>query len=67
MTPKQKEQFNNMRRALIQIRRGFETPSQLRKNCGNCYGLDYEETIEMAYENMQCVAGLAVKGVKELK
>jgi len=67
MTDKQKQQFNNMRSALILIRRGYETPSQLKKRSGYKYGLDYEEALEMSYENMQCTAGLAVKGVKEIK
>ena len=30
----------------------YETPEQLRQNSVEDYGLDYEEVLEMAYENI---------------
>jgi hypothetical protein len=50
--------------ALAMIARGFQTPAQLRRQCQREYGLDYAEALEMAYENMQEVAKLALKGVR---
>lgn len=65
MTPRQKEQFNRMRGALKRISKGFKTPDQLRKDADSKYGLEYEEAIEMAYENIQSEAAYAVRGVRE--
>jgi len=65
ITKKQIEQFNAMRAALIEIWKGYQTTSQLRRNCEKECGLDYEEALEMAYENIQDLAKAAVKGVKE--
>lgn len=63
MTPKQKEQFNSMHAALKRIAR-YETPAKLHRNAEREYGLDVSEAIEMAYENIQCEARSAVKGVR---
>jgi aminopeptidase N len=67
ITKKQAEQFNRMRAALIQIAKEYQTPVQLKRNSGKQYGLDYEEVLEMSYENIQDEAKLASKGVKALK
>lgn len=66
MTKKQKEQFNQMRAALIVISKEYETPVQLCKSSKKKYGLSYLETIEMAYENIQDTAKQAVKGIKAI-
>lgn len=67
MTKKQAEQFNIMRNTLIKISKGYMTTEQLRKNSEKLYGLDFEECIEMTYDNIQADAKHAVKGVKEIK
>ena len=63
MTPKQKEQFNRMRTVLRRIGRGYMTSKQIRKDAPNS-GLDFEEYLEMSYENLQTEAANAVRGVK---
>lgn len=71
MTPKQKIQFNYMRKCLLSIAKGHMTPEQLHKDCnsknGQHSGMDYNECLQMSYENMQYFASHAVKGVKEIK
>ena len=65
MTPKQQEQFNRMRSTLKRIATGYQTPAQLRRNSEREDGLDADEAIEYAYENIQQEARLAVRGVRE--
>lgn len=67
MTNKQVKQFNNMLTVLRGISNGFSTPGQLRRECGSRYGLEYEETLEMSYENIQMVARGAARGVRPIK
>ena len=64
ITEKQREQFNKMIVALKTIGNEYKTPTQLRRNSQNDWGLDFDEAIEMAYENMQVTAKSACKGVK---
>lgn len=66
MTDKEQINYNKMRNALIKISKGYQTASQLRKSSKSMCGLDYEEALEMAYENIQAEASAAVKGVKAL-
>lgn len=66
MTPKQAKQFNSMLAALKIITNGYQTSTQLRKNAEKQYGLDFEEVIEMAYDNMQGVARQACKGISPI-
>lgn len=63
MDNKQIEDYNKMRNALIEITR-YQTPDKLRENSIKDWGLEFEEAIEMAYENIQTTAKDAVKGVK---
>lgn len=63
MTPKQKEQFNRMRTGLRKIARKYMTTAQIRKDATK-EGLDFEEYLEMSYENIQNEAEFAVRGVK---
>lgn len=65
MTPKQREQFNRMRATLKRIASGYQTPQQLRRGSEKQYGLDADEAIEYAYENIQQEAKEAVAGVCE--
>lgn len=53
-----------MYNALKRIAKGYQTPDQLRKNSEKQYGLGYEESLEMAYENLQAEAAQAIKGVR---
>lgn len=66
ITQKQAQQFNFMRAALTQIANYYQTPSQIRKDSKKDYGLDFEEAIEMAYENIQILAKQSIRGVKPI-
>ena len=66
ISKKQADQFNLMRQTLNRIAKDYQTPTQLRKGCKSDYGLDFEETIEMAYENIQSDAKFACGGVKSI-
>lgn len=50
--------------ALRKIAKDYQTPEQLQKNCKGQYGLGYEESITMAYENIQADAAHAIKGIR---
>ncbi len=63
MNKKQIETFNKMRSALIEITK-YQTPDKLRKDSENDWGLDFEEAIEMSYENIQETAKIAVESVR---
>lgn len=65
MTPKQVEQFNQMRATLKRIATEYMTPAQIQRDKEQ--GLDYEEHLEYAYENIQREAKTALKGVREIK
>lgn len=65
ITEKQKQQFNLMLNALKKIK-VYQSPEKLRKDSSKDWGLDFEEAIEMAYENIQGEAAFACKNVKPL-
>lgn len=67
MTDSQRMKWNRMVEALRLIARGYMTPDQLRENCEKEYGLEYEEALEMSYENLQLIAEQSVKGIKTMK
>ena len=58
------EQQQRMFDTLKRIARDYATPDQLRRSAERDYGLDYEECLEMVYENIQSEAKAAVKGVR---
>ena len=64
MTPKQKEQFNQMRNVLRRIANDYITPAQIERD--KEAGLAYEEYLEYAYKNIQAEAKRACKGVRAL-
>lgn len=66
MTKEQKEQFNNMLQTLNRIAYHYQTPDDLRESSKSDFGLEYEEAIEMAYENIQSEAFKAIDGVEEI-
>ena len=61
------DHYNRMYNALKTIAKGYQTPEQLRRNSKGQYGLSYQETLEMAYENIQQLAKEATKGVRKPK
>lgn len=65
ITEKQKQQFNQMLNALKKIN-AYQSPEKLREDSRKDWGLDFEEAIEMAYENIQGEAAFACKNVKQL-
>lgn len=67
MTKKQEHQFNHMLATLKKISKDYQTPSQLQRGSNKNWGLNYEEALEMAYENIQREAHFASKGVKFLQ
>jgi soluble cytochrome b562 len=65
MTKKQMQDFNKMRNALIEITK-YQTPDKLRRDSEKDWGLEFEEALEISYENIQSTAKYAVKGVRAL-
>lgn len=66
MTKAQRTQFNRMRYVLRKISRMYQKPQQMKKHSETDWGVDYEEALEMAYENIQQEAAKAVSGIKEI-
>lgn len=52
--------------ALRAIGHGFQTPEQLRQNAHKI-GLSPEEHVEHAYENIQSIAKIAIRGKRRPK
>lgn len=74
ITEAQALQFNSMRETLRRIgavkgeRTTFMSTDQLRNEAAKGdMGIDFEEELEMAYENMQADAKETVTGIKPLK
>lgn len=61
------DHYNRMYDALKTIAKYYQTPEQLRRNSKGQYGLGYEETLEMAYENIQQLAKEATRNVRKIK
>lgn len=53
-----------MYNALKKISKQYMTPQQIYKNSVKIYGVDYEEALEMTYENLQHEASMAIKGIR---
>ncbi len=66
MNEEQKKQFNQMRTALIRIHNEYLSSDELRETHENL-GLDYEEALEMAYDNIQTDAFNSVNGINPMK
>ena len=67
MTKAEKRKYMQMWRALKIIARDYQTPAQIKRSAGKEYGLEYEESLEMSYENIQQVAKNGLKRVSPLK
>jgi len=59
-TPLEQRLYN----ALHKIAKQYMTPAQIRRDD---IGLDYEEYLEMSYENIQMEARNAIHGVRKMK
>lgn len=68
MTNKTDSRTNEQRYydALKRIARDYQTSGRLRRNAGQ-YGLSHFEELEAAYENIQNVAEIAIKGRRRPK
>lgn len=58
------KQVIRMWNALNTIAKQYQSPQELKRNSEKQFGLDYEEALEMSYENIQMVAKEAIKGVR---
>lgn len=67
MTNKERDDYERMRVALKRIATRYLTPAQLGRNAEKLLGLSYTEALEMAYENIQDDARMAVRGVRRAK
>lgn len=47
---------------LKRIARNYQTPDELRRSARRDYGLEFDEALEMTYENIQADAARAIKG-----
>ncbi len=66
MTKKQWADYHRMRHALITITK-FQSTERLRSKSFEDWGLEYDEAIEMAYENIKEIAKQAVHGVRKIQ
>jgi len=63
MTPLEQKLYE----ALRKIAKDFQTAEQVKRTAQRSLGLEPEEALEMAYENMQGVAKSAIKGIRRPK
>lgn len=56
------EAIAKMHRALSRIK-DYQSPARLQKSSRKDWGLDYEEALEMAYENVLEEAKIGLKGI----
>lgn len=63
------EQTNEQRYfdTLKRIAHQYDTVEQVKKSAGRRYGLEPDEALEMAYENLQNEARVAIKGKRRPK
>ena len=66
MTKKQIGDYNRMLSALREIAK-YQSPEHIEKNSFKDWGLDADEALAMAYENIQEAARFAVKGVRRIE
>jgi hypothetical protein len=50
--------------ALKRIAEGYQTPDELREDSEDDFGCDYEDALEMSYENLQFEAANAIEGIE---
>ena len=66
MASKLENDFHQMREALQRIVR-YQSPARLRRDSRKQWGVDFEEALEMAYENIQQEAKDGLKGVRKFR
>lgn len=66
ISEKKAREFNRMLSTLKTISKGYQTPEQLRRSSEKKVGLEFEEALEMAYENIQQEAKLATNGIVKI-
>ena len=64
---KRNSNFNKMHEALRKIAKSYMNSEQIKKDSGPQFGLDYDEALEMAYDNIQNEARIAIKGIRKIK
>lgn len=64
MIDKRTEREQKMFDTLKKIAKAYMTTAKLRKQSNGLYGLEYEEALEMAYENIQRDAAEAIRGMR---
>ena len=67
MKKTKQEQFNYMLATLRRISKEYMTSEQLRNKSEQMYGLEFEEAIEMSYDNIQGEAEVCAKGIRPFK
>lgn len=55
-----------MYKTLKKISEGYQSSEELRTDSEDEFGLEFEEAIEMAYDNIQSEATFAIKNIKPL-
>lgn len=63
MTSKEAIQFKQMHHALKRIA-AYDSSDRLRRSSQKDWGVDFEEAIEMAYENVQQEAKNGLRGIR---
>ena len=58
------DRISRMYEALRRISKDYQSSEQLRRASEEEWGLSYEEALEMAYENIQNEARMAIKGMR---
>jgi hypothetical protein len=67
ITEQKAQQFNTMLYTLRKIAKVYMSPDKIRKNCEKDYGLEFEECIEMVYDNIQGDAEAAARNVRPIE
>jgi len=67
MTEQEKNNYNKMLNILYKIGEAYKTPEEMQNSSEEEYGLEYEEALEMAYENIQEEAKFCIKGITHIK
>jgi hypothetical protein len=66
MTNKQKENYNKMLSTLKRIAKGYDSSDKIIRNSEKDYGLDAQEALEYAYDNLQHEAKSCIKGIRSI-
>lgn len=67
MTEQEKINYNKMFNILLKISSQYQTPGEIKDNSEETFGLDFEEALEMSYDNIQLEAIMAIHGLNVIK